>query len=258
MDLIQRVGGLHNDLHTALLTLQLVVNIDNTARMASNQQSTAGVATVTRQTLQAADSLERRHDHSDKIMTEMLRKMEQMELTITHLRTTTKTLPDPATLRALLDDQKQITSAVTVTPFQRRTSSRFPRFPPNKRERTIQTRITVCNRFLTFWVQVSLNITTGAGGFAISPTLIFLALVSDSPAFRIVRETMMLHDDSWNDIQALREQKDGLMQMQEVHVKLVQVFQDGEASPHEIDPDGNTALHEAPGLLFWWQNPFRG
>lgn len=91
----------------------------------------------------------------------------------------------------------------------------------------------LCNRFLSYAVDVSLTITTGAGGFAISPNLAFRAIVSDSPAFELIVDA----------IQSFRCQGGGLGLLKNLRVTLFRLFQEGKASPTDTDVYGDTIFH---------------
>ena len=91
-----------------------------------------------------------------------------------------------------------------------------------------------CSKFLAKAVEASLSLTRGAGGIALSPNLQLRCLVpTDSQAFALVREPFpqrMTFDDM----------KIGASQRVQI---LRQMFQDGKASPYDVDIDGNTLLH---------------
>jgi hypothetical protein len=105
---------------------------------------------------------------------------------------------------------------------------------PGQKTRILQARQTFCNRLLKFSIVASLNITTGAGGFAIGPQLKFRAVVpEDSPAFKLIF-------DSRKSILLSRNIKSKL---QDIYKKLLQLYQDGRSSPTDTIPGGSTILH---------------
>ena len=91
-----------------------------------------------------------------------------------------------------------------------------------------------CSKFLARALQTSLSLARGAGGVALSPNLQLRCLVpSDSPAFALVMEWFP------RDITL-----DNLMIVASQRVQtLRQMFQDGKASPYDVEINGNTLLH---------------
>ena len=90
-----------------------------------------------------------------------------------------------------------------------------------------------CNKILRFSASVSLEITTGAGGLAISPKLEFHALVPwDSPAFQLI----------WDAYKNLILQSNAST-IQETHRKLFELFDEKRALQSDTLADGNTILH---------------
>ena len=80
--------------------------------------------------------------------------------------------------------------------------------------------------------------TRGAGGFSINPTLAFNSIVpSDSGPFKIMN-TSFTFDASAADMQATFAFKKR---------ELLHLYQQGKASPRDIDENGNTVMHVSLG-----------
>lgn len=169
---------------------------------------------------------------------------------------TTNMLPTPARFQSLFDGQKRIAQGIESLALQTqdpnlRTRMSICQTQPASRSRrshsrtkqnvkTFRVRYTVCNNLLGFFVEASLNITTRAGVFGIGSRLVFRAVVSDSPAFRVIGEAV----EVWfRNESRMSEGREFAMLIKETHVKLLRLFQDGKASPSDMDPHGNTALH---------------
>lgn len=99
---------------------------------------------------------------------------------------------------------------------------------------TIGLRLSYCGYLLARTLQASMSFTRGAGGFSISPTISFSALVpSDSPVFRLLdfnfsRKTSVQDISSWFDLRI---------------DQILHLFETRAASPYDVDQDGNTMLH---------------
>lgn len=80
---------------------------------------------------------------------------------------------------------------------------------------------------------MALGITTGAGGFAISPYLKFGAVVEHSPMFDVINNALdrVIRRDNIEVI------------VSDVRKELLHIFQEGTASPTDTDARGNTVLH---------------
>ncbi|KAF4808296.1 hypothetical protein CGCSCA5_v012626 [Colletotrichum siamense] len=90
-------------------------------------------------------------------------------------------------------------------------------------------------------VDVSLLITTGAGGFGISPSFTYFPMRERSPAFRVVEVLLwafrtMRYKSTDEDVAKVFERG--------IHI-LKTVFTSGASSPFEIDRNGDTLLHAA-------------
>ena len=91
-----------------------------------------------------------------------------------------------------------------------------------------------CSKSLARAVEASLSLTRGAGGIALSPNLQLRCLVPDDcPAFVLIRERFP-DDMSFDDIKTVASQRVQILR---------QMFQDGKASPYDVDIHGNTLLH---------------
>ena len=90
-----------------------------------------------------------------------------------------------------------------------------------------------CNNFLARAVEASLCLTRGAGGIALSPNLQLRRVVPfSSPAFTLIYEPFP-YDMTFDDIRIAASQR---MQI------LRQMFQDGKATPYDVDTHGNTLI----------------
>ena len=91
-----------------------------------------------------------------------------------------------------------------------------------------------CSKFLARAVEASLSLTRGAGGTALSPNLQLRCLVPyDSPAFALMGEQYP-ESMTFDDIKIVASQR---------VQRLRNMFQDGKASPYDVDIGGNTLLH---------------
>ena len=90
--------------------------------------------------------------------------------------------------------------------------------------------------FLSRMIDYTFSITSGAGGFAISPQLTVLRMVDSggSAAFQLMELVHSVFSETDEDCaQCLEDKIDGLRSL----------FCAGEASPFDVDPDGQTLLH---------------
>lgn len=85
---------------------------------------------------------------------------------------------------------------------------------------------------MAFSMLTALTITTGAGGFAISPSLKFRAVVRQSPIFDVINiATQRVRKDDFETI------------ISDLRKELLHIFQEGTASPTDTDVRGDTVLH---------------
>ena len=85
-------------------------------------------------------------------------------------------------------------------------------------------------------IDYTFSITNGAGGFAISPQLTVLRMVDNggSAASLLINLVYSVFVETDKDcVQRLEDKIDGLRSL----------FCAGEASPFDVDPDGQTLLH---------------
>ena len=95
-------------------------------------------------------------------------------------------------------------------------------------------RLAFCSKFLARAVQASVSLTTGAGGTALSQNLRLKCLVPyDSPAFALIKQPFP-NDMTFDDLKIVASQRVQILR---------QMFQDGKASPYDVDIDGDTLLH---------------
>ncbi|MCJ1262511.1 hypothetical protein MMC22_002381 [Lobaria immixta] len=109
-----------------------------------------------------------------------------------------------------------------------------PLYATSERRHSIGINLSYCGLILAKAAQASISITRGAGGFSISPTLTFSPVVPSSSAVFSVFD--FGHWDSVTDTQ---------QRLKAFVKKLRQLFQDGKASPFDVDEDGNSLLHKA-------------
>ena len=99
---------------------------------------------------------------------------------------------------------------------------------------SMRLRLAYCSKLLARAVEASLSLTRGAGGIALSPTLQLRCLVPfDSPAFTLVRDPFP-RGMTFDDKEIVANQRLQILR---------QMFQDGKASPYDVDVNGNTLLH---------------
>ena len=97
--------------------------------------------------------------------------------------------------------------------------------------------VRICGALLNRAVEASISITRGAGGFSISQRLHCPRVVHrESKAFNLVRtcydqEKFISNISDWQGFLDRKIQK------------LERLFHEGQASPHDVDPEGNTLLH---------------
>ena len=119
-----------------------------------------------------------------------------------------------------------------------------PFYRPSQKTNEVGVHFSYCGLWLARAVRASLAITTGAGGFSISPDVSFSPVVpSDSPAFTLLRRSFpnftLLRRSSPDRSTAI-----DLHQHFEKQVRQLELlFRDGKASPYDLDQDGNTILH---------------
>lgn len=103
-----------------------------------------------------------------------------------------------------------------------------------KSSNAIGFRFSYCGYLLARTLQASISFTRGAGGFSISPTVSFSALVpSDSPVFRLL-EFGFSSRTSVQDMSRSFDVRIG---------QILHLFESRKASPYDVDQDGNTMLH---------------
>ncbi len=86
-------------------------------------------------------------------------------------------------------------------------------------------------------IQAAISMTRGAGGFSISPMLAFNPIVSSGTgAFKI----MDIIRYSFQNIPPLVDMQATFTSQKQ---QLLRLYQEGKASPRDIDEDGNTVLH---------------
>ncbi|KAL3451420.1 hypothetical protein BJX65DRAFT_219815 [Aspergillus insuetus] len=92
----------------------------------------------------------------------------------------------------------------------------------------------VCNRFLRYTVRASLTVTRSVGGYSISPSLQFRAIVPiDLPAFSLLMTTIYRLKQGGNNQPIIRDTRTDLFKM----------FDSGKASLYDTLQSGDTIMH---------------
>lgn len=104
-----------------------------------------------------------------------------------------------------------------------------------ERENSLNLKLIYYRGIIAQVVKASIHLRRGAGGFSLSPNLSCIRVVSqDSPAFELVRTYL----------RPLRFNPDPqLPPFDDLIRRLHELFQDGRASPHDVNPRGHTLLH---------------
>lgn len=103
-----------------------------------------------------------------------------------------------------------------------------------EKEKSWNLRVVYCGRIVARALRLSIDLTWGAGGYSISPSLSCNRLVSSqSPVFRLVL------DSPWivHKAAGCSERIDSLMR------SIGRLYQDRKASVHDVDENGDTILH---------------
>ena len=97
-----------------------------------------------------------------------------------------------------------------------------------------------CGAFLSGAIEASISITRGAGGFSIIPGLRCAHVVPENnPAFELVARLGIIFWDNFPAIDANEVE----LSLETGIQDLVRLFDDGKASPYDVDIEGNTLLH---------------
>lgn len=109
-----------------------------------------------------------------------------------------------------------------------------PSYQEAEHSRQLSIRLAYSGVLLAGAIQASLSITSGSGGYSISPLLSFTSIVPcDAPAFRIfdtdIPETLFASDLEATFASRLRE--------------LSRLYSSRKANPRDVDKDGNNVLH---------------
>lgn len=120
-----------------------------------------------------------------------------------------------------------------------------PHFIPYQTVKTIQSRYRIFNNLLRYSIDLSLRITTGAGGFAISPNIAFHAVVKDSPAFILVEDHFRRFDDESYSPEGRENlhERYGPQDFTDLRVRLLRLYQEGKASPTDVNLSSQTVFH---------------
>lgn len=112
-----------------------------------------------------------------------------------------------------------------------------PMYPSSSTVDTARFSIGICGALLNRAAEASISIIRGAGGFSISPKLHCSRLVSNKcKAFRLVRfyEYERLHMNTLGDWEKF---------LNRITREIERLFRVGEATPYDVDLEGNTLLH---------------
>ena len=119
-----------------------------------------------------------------------------------------------------------------------------PLFATSANTTVAKFRLKNCRIFLAGAIEASISIIRGAGGSSINPTLQCARVVPyDSPAFRVLTEIFnSVNRTLWKSrgYRGIRRLKAVLNFLLNEYERL---FRNGEASPYDVDLDGNTLLH---------------
>ena len=134
-------------------------------------------------------------------------------------------------------------SFLTVSIFQLSMTSHSDTCPFSKmakRTKALGVKYAICSSLLSFSVQATLSVVTGAGGLSISPRLSFRNIVPrDSPAFKLLRGLEIL---SYNEKKPLSHIVISSY-LDSTLKQLHKLFGEGKASPTDVTSKGSTLLH---------------
>lgn len=111
-----------------------------------------------------------------------------------------------------------------------------PLSPYAEKEKSWKLRIVYCGRLVAQAVTMSIGLRWGAGGYSITPSLFCNRVVSsDSPIFRLIEDN--ISKSIYMKGATLTEHVDILIR------SIEQLYQDGKASVHDVDEEGNNIVH---------------
>ncbi|KAJ5259448.1 hypothetical protein N7478_012429 [Penicillium angulare] len=240
---------LQESLDTALHLLELSLCLAARKQIVLLGETSTNIATSTKQTLALTQQIDHRHDEFNNNLVGLAHKMEQMQLVISHYETR---FPDPSALQGLITQHHQIDQGIgqlktQIEPRQRRSKRGCICFPygqtsfghmegcrfylTGKKFRGLRAKHVFCNKFLSFSVKIAFGITTGAGGFAISPHLEFQTMVANSPAFEVLKNL----ESNAHTIRSKQGMRSLVGAFRDALITIERVFQDRRASPTDID-----------------------
>jgi hypothetical protein len=139
--------------------------------------------------------------------------------------------------------EKTCYSLLTVSIFRLSMTSHCDTCPFSKmakRTKALGVKYAICSSLLSFSVQATLSVATGAGGLSISPRLSFRNIVPrDSPAFKLLRGLEKL---SYNE----KKPQSHIVVSSYLGSTLKQLhelFSEGKASLTDVTSNGSTLLH---------------
>ncbi|KAL2871597.1 uncharacterized protein BJX67DRAFT_389133 [Aspergillus lucknowensis] len=245
MSVIENVSWLQDNLNTSLQMLQISLAMVGYNRMQSILQKATSMALDTNCMARAIQQLDQDSESINHGLVRIERRLDKMET-----RTMAPSTPlsaDSDLLQSLLSTNQNLDTAIAAPGSAAHFRSRYVLFhnngclihAPGRRTINLLMKRTLCNRLLRFSVLASLQITIGAGGFAISPKLEFRPVVpEDSPAFSLLRSVRLRFKEGSN--RSL---------IQDANRMLFELFHGGKASPSDTLADGSTILH----IVTSWQ-----
>ncbi|KAL4782869.1 hypothetical protein BJX76DRAFT_368788 [Aspergillus varians] len=245
MSVIENVSWLQDNLNTSLQMLQISLAIVGHNRMQSILKKSTSMALDTNCIARAIQQLDQDSESINHDLVRIERRLDKMESRT--MAPSTPLIADSDLLQSLLSTQQNLDTAITAPGSAAHIRSRCVLFhnngcllhAPGRMTINLLMKRTLCNRLLRFSVLASLQITIGAGGFAISPKLEFRPVVpEDSPAFILLRSVRRFKEGSNRSF------------IQDANRRLFELFREGKASPSDTLADGSTILH----IVTSWQS----
>ncbi|KNG90108.1 hypothetical protein ANOM_002095, partial [Aspergillus nomiae NRRL 13137] len=258
----ESLTSLQRNLGSALQGLQLALEVVGQNQMDVVLSYTASTASDTNQVVTMIQGLGDTHTGMDSKIDMLAARIDCLE---DILRNGAQPLPSPSLLRSALDTQREINEDLPkfITDGRQLFGCTCPNGSPNRlygrtpgpsvsphrplcpvnaksmKLTTTYTRAVLCTTLLNYSVKLSFTVTSGAGGFSISPKLEFHAIVTeDSPSFTFIRHLIF----------CCFRQSLGVEAPVAYSQTLAQMFQDGAASPSDTLANGMTLLHMLASL----------
>ncbi|OJJ04023.1 hypothetical protein ASPVEDRAFT_73591 [Aspergillus versicolor CBS 583.65] len=245
ISVIENVSWLQDNLNTSLQILQISLAIVGHNRMQSILKKSTSMALDTNCMARAIQQQDQDSESINHGLVRIERRLDKMESRT--MAPSTSLIADSDLLQSLLSKQQNLDTAIAAPGSAAHIRRRHVLFhnngcllhAPGKRTINLLMKRTLCNRLLRFSVLASLQITIGAGGFAISPKLEFRPVVpEDSPIFILLRSVRLrFKEDSNRSL------------IRDANRRLFELFREGKASPSDTLADGSTILH----IVTSWQ-----